>query len=451
MEYLYHPGDVIGDRYEIVKPLGKGGMGVTYEAKDRSSQQMVAIKAISLQQITDWKTLDLFEREAKILSHLDHPAIPDYIDYFNIDTPNDRQFFLVRELILGSPLSDLIDTGWRANEDTVKTIATQILGVLIYLHELAPPVIHRDIKPQNIIRKADGQVVLVDFGSVQDAYRATMSKGSTFVGTLGYMPPEQFRGQVVPASDLYALGATLVYLLTGRSPDELPQVRLKVDIRPLLQTTPAFTLWLEQMLEPAVEDRFRTARDALAALKQETVLPVAMSPGKLTKPHGSRIVLKRSRDRLSIVIPPSGLRSENIGILFFALFWNAFILVWTIGAVAGSIFFALFSIPFWIVGLGMLAGGLLAIGTRFQLTMDWKTFRLEWSLLGLKRVREGYVKNLIGAEINANPDFKVNDRPVVTCILHEGVRKHHFGHTIDSTEREWVVSEITDFLNQTRR
>jgi serine/threonine protein kinase len=449
VEDLYQPGDRIGDRYQILKPLGKGGTGTTYAAQDQPTQETVAIKAISLRQVRDWKTLDLFEREAKILANLSHPAIPNYIDYFNIDTPQDRQFFLVRELIEGDSLADLVETGWRTNEETVKAIATQILDVLTYLHGLAPPVIHRDIKPQNIIRKPDGQVVLVDFGAVQDAYRATISKGSTFVGTLGYMPPEQFRGQVVPASDLYALGATLVYLLTGRSPDELPQVRLKPDIRPLLSTTPAFTMWLEQMLEPAVEDRFQTAAAALAALNQER-LPISAARA-LTKPHGSRITLSRTRDRLTINVPPGGITSENTGMLFFALFWNMFVLFWTFGAAAGSVFFALFSIPFWMIGLGMLYASLMSMASRFRLTMDWQTFRLEWSVLGLKRVREGQTRNLTKAEVYTNSNIKFNDRPVVTCALKEGVRAYHFGNSLDASEREWLVAEITTFLNQFSR
>ncbi len=179
----------------------------------------------------------------------------------------------MRELAEGISLAEWIEQGGRADEATVKAMAIQLLNVLDYLHRLTPPVIHRDIKPENVIRREDGQLYLVDFGSVQDIYRYTMSKSGTFVGTVGYMPLEQFRGEVFPSSDLYALGATLVYVLTGRSPDALPQKRMKLDIRPYLTTSPAFTRWLERLLKPASES-FDGMTDSLVYLLLQQLLQV---------------------------------------------------------------------------------------------------------------------------------------------------------------------------------
>ncbi|WP_310481513.1 ankyrin repeat domain-containing protein [Chamaesiphon sp. VAR_48_metabat_403] len=137
-----------------------------------------------------------------------------------------------------------------------------------YLHQQSPPLIHRDLKPHNIIRNDDGRVFLVDFGAVQDVYNHTLLKGSTVAGTFGYMAPEQFRGAAVPASDLYGLGATILYLLTHRSPADLPQERLKLNFRDRVNISDRFADWLETMLEPDLSARFTSTAAALTALQK---------------------------------------------------------------------------------------------------------------------------------------------------------------------------------------
>jgi serine/threonine protein kinase len=272
MEALHPPGEIIAQRYRITDTLGQGGVGITYAAQDLKSGQQVALKALSVRQMGDWKVLELFEREARILEQLNHPAIPRYLDYFQVDTLEDRAFYIAQELAEGKSLADLVEIGWRTNEDGVRRIATQILEILVYLHSLKPPVVHRDIKPQNLIWGKDGKIFLVDFGAVQDTYRTTLAKGSTIVGTYGYMAPEQFRGQAVAATDLYGLGATVLFLLTHRSPSDLPQERLKISFRSRIQVSEGFADWLEKMLEPDVEDRFTSAKEALAALQGRMVV-----------------------------------------------------------------------------------------------------------------------------------------------------------------------------------
>ncbi|BCL38230.1 serine/threonine-protein kinase [Nostoc sp. MS1] len=274
---LHQPGDVIvdptkqpvSDRYRIVIILGEGNSSITYAAEDiTQSGVTVAIKVISLQQAQDWKVVELFEREAQVLAKLQHRGIPRYLNYFHLDTASDRRFYIVQELAPGKSLAAWVEQGWRGDEATLKQIARQILAILVYLQRLYPPVIHRDIKPHNIIRHEDGSLYLVDFGAVRDTYYSTLMRGSTVVGTYGYMAPEQFLGQAVPATDLYGLGATLLYLLTHKSPAELPQNALSVDFREHIQVSDAFGEWLEKLLEPDVKDRFPTAEAALLALRQ---------------------------------------------------------------------------------------------------------------------------------------------------------------------------------------
>ena len=283
-----HPSQVIARGgtpealyYNILDILGEGGSGVTYRALDSKSQQLVALKALSLHQIDDWKAIELFEREAKILSTLDRDGIPKYLDYFTTDLDGDRYFYIVQELAPGKNLLEWMRSGWRVSETEVKAIAIQILEILIYLHRHYPPIVHRDLKPSNIIKTEDGKIFLVDFGAVQQTYHDTFLRGSTVVGTYGYMAPEQFRGQAVPATDLYGLGATILHLLTHRSPAEIPQDGLRLNFRDRLQVSNSFADWLERMLEPDVSSRFSSSTKALEVLK--------MPPKSKSKPKFSNI------------------------------------------------------------------------------------------------------------------------------------------------------------------
>lgn len=264
---VHQSGDIIQRRYQILGRLGEGNTGITYLAKDQTTQKQVALKTLVLRQAVNWKTIELFEREAEILQQFNHPNIPKYLEYFVVETERDRNFYIVQELAKGKSLFDWVQQGWHGTEAEIRAIALQVLEILNYLHTLNPPVFHRDIKPQNLIRRADGQIFLVDFGSVGSTYHNTFMQGSTVVGTYGYMAPEQFRGQVVAATDLYGLGTTLLFLLTRRSPADLPVQKLRIEFRSQLQLSPHFADWLEKILEPAPKDRFASAEIAIAQLQ----------------------------------------------------------------------------------------------------------------------------------------------------------------------------------------
>ena len=455
MEALHQPQEIIGDRYRILEMLGQGGIGITYKAEDLGTQQQVALKALSLRRITDWKVLELFEREARVLSYLQHPAIPRYLNYFQVDTAENRWFYLVQELAEGRSLAQWIKEGGRVGEAEARQIAMQVLEVLSYLHSLNPPVIHRDIKPQNIIRRSDGQLFLVDFGSVQDTYRDTLTQGSTVVGTYGYMAPEQFRGKAVPATDLYGLGATLLFLLTHQSPADLPQRRLKIDIRACTQLSPAFADWLDQMLEPAMEDRFSSAKQALAALQEKSHRPTALvrSESQIDRqPVGSRIQLRRTSQEVIADIPPQRFWSRNLGLFGFALVWNGFIFFWTSSAIAmgAPIFFPLFSIPFWIAGAILFGNALAPLTIRTQVKINRQRFRLQQQCLGWQyRLVEGNTEDLEAIQW-FDSQIRINDQPVYTCALLEGVRTHQFGSALTHTEQKWLIQELSKFLEKVR-
>ncbi|WP_309742998.1 protein kinase domain-containing protein [Chamaesiphon sp. OTE_20_metabat_361] len=274
MKSATHPSQVIARSgtaeavcYDILGILGEGGSGVTYRAVDSQTRQPVALKALSLDRMNDWKAIELFEREAKVLSALDRDGIPKYLDYFTTDIDDERYFYIVQELAPGKTLLEWMRSGWRVTEAELKPIIIQILKILIYLHRHYPPIVHRDLKPSNILKTDDGKIYLVDFGAVQQTYHDTFMRGSTVVGTYGYMAPEQFRGQAVPATDLYGLGATILHLLTHRSPAEIPQDGLRLNFRDRLQVSNSFADWLERMLEPDVGSRFSSSTKALEVFK----------------------------------------------------------------------------------------------------------------------------------------------------------------------------------------
>jgi len=259
-------GEVIDGRYRILGLLGEGNSGTTHRAQRLSDGAVVALKEVSLQGSQSWKLIELFEREVAMLKQLDHPAIPRYVDSFVVDQKQDRLYYLAQTLAEGRTLTAWIESGWRCTEAEAQAVAIQLLEILSYLQRCDPPIIHRDIKPLNIIRSEDGQIFLVDFGAVGHTYHNTFMRGSTVVGTFGYMAPEQFRGQACTATDLYSLGATLLYLLTRRSPADLPAQQLKVDFRSKVLLSDGFADWLAQLIEPSLRHRFASAKVALTTL-----------------------------------------------------------------------------------------------------------------------------------------------------------------------------------------
>lgn len=308
--------------YRIDALLGRGSNGTTYRASPMPPLNgsgdggppppPVALKAVSLRGAGGWKRIELFEREAATLASLDHPGIPAYKEFFTLDTPSDRAFVLVQELVDGRTLGALVGSGERGSVADVAELARQLLAILAYLASRAPPVTHRDVKPENLVLEGGGwggRLRLVDFGGVAAASSgdaagavstgrgwtgdgassssytpATSPLGTTVIGTFGYMSPEAFRGRAGPAADVYAAGGVLLFALTGRPPSAFPQGRgLRLDLSGMEEVVgagggsggrsggsrreevDALLDLVEASLEPEAEDR-PTAAEALAAL-----------------------------------------------------------------------------------------------------------------------------------------------------------------------------------------
>ncbi|MBQ9817534.1 MAG: serine/threonine protein kinase [Proteobacteria bacterium] len=245
-------------RYEFVCPIGKGSQGNVFKAIRCSDHQPVAIKMLNIDSVPNWKDYELFHRESEVLKSLNMPGIAGFYESMEFLDQKKPRAYIVQEYIDGSSLAELANSGYRFTVNRIFEMAGELLDLLEKLHHHNPPVIHRDLKPANIMYRRTGehgfQLYLVDFGAV--ANPMVQGGGSTIAGTYGYMPPEQLMGRPVPASDIYALGATLVYLLCGVDPAQIQVKDFRLIIEPHLEQMPqAVVELLRQMLDPKAESR----------------------------------------------------------------------------------------------------------------------------------------------------------------------------------------------------
>src|ERR1700676_5504839 len=230
------PGTILQARYSIDRLLGGGGMGMVYLARDqRLANRPCAIKEMVdhfIDQAQRIEANEYFAREADTLAQLKHQAIPAITDRFELA----NRHYLVMEYVEGRNLEEeLAVRGEPLPEGLVIDIARQLCDVLVYLHGLVPPIIYRDMKPSNVMLNSNGRVVLVDFG-IARLFKA--ARKGTMIGTLSFAPPEQYQGIADPRSDLYSLGATLHYIVTGRDPEKFPPFSFPPvrDLRPDLSS-----------------------------------------------------------------------------------------------------------------------------------------------------------------------------------------------------------------------
>ncbi len=278
------------DRYRVIQPIGQGGFGRTYLAidDDRLNQQCV-IKQFSPQQNSTKaqstagleKCVSLFEEEANRLHELgEHSLIPKKYAYFS----DQQQLYLVQEFVEGRSLGQEIEQSGLLDEVQVRQLLLDLLPVLQFVHDRQ--VIHRDIKPDNILRPSDGKKpFLIDFGVAKVITGEVINRGGTKVGTEGYAPLEQLRsGQAYPASDLYSLGATCLFLLSGQPPEDLYDpmagawIWRTILARDGIRVSDKLGVVLDRLLHDRVADRYQSAERVLTDLKSsETLKPKPQS------------------------------------------------------------------------------------------------------------------------------------------------------------------------------
>jgi hypothetical protein len=442
-------GVTLAGRYRLGELLGQGAAGSTWRAVDAASGKPVVVKALELRRLEGWKDVELLEREARVLRNLDHERIPRYVDSFREDREGSSLFVLVQEHIPGTSLEAWVSSGWRGTETEIRALGAQVLHILGYIHSLRPPLIHRDLNPKNLIRREDGQVFLVDFGGVQDAIRLESGASATVIGTPGYMPMEQYVGRATVRSDYYAFAATLLFLLSHRSPADFPLKELKVDFSGLTGLSRDLELILGNWLEPDEARRTLSPENALALLEGRpagrTPRPKAAAteatPAEVPRqPQGSRVEVTETADSLTIRFREWGRR--RLPLAGFTLVWLGFLAVWDLFALSlgAPVVFVLFSIPFWAVGLFMLYKTLYGLFGNVSLELS--------ASRGLRFVRKFLKEKETSAPLcevgqcAVRSTYRINNVSQYALELEVGTRTLKFGEFLAAREKQWLAGLI---------
>jgi serine/threonine-protein kinase len=285
---------LLRDRYQIIQALSHGGFGATFLAQDMSLPGhphcvIKQLRPVAPSSHVMQMARELFKREAKTLGKIgNHPQVPRLLDYFEAN----QEFYLVQEYISGSTLQQEVKRSGPFSEAGVKQFLSEVLPILQYIH--SQQVIHRDIKPANLIRRSqDKKLVLIDFGAVKDQVnpiRAGASEQTALtayaIGTPGYAPPEQMAMRPVYASDIYALGVTCIYLLTGKSPKDLDYDPMTGEMlwQDQVHISEHFATVLKKMLDVSVRHRYQNAGEVLRALDLEPYLD-SLAQSMVTQPN----------------------------------------------------------------------------------------------------------------------------------------------------------------------
>src|ERR1700688_1317500 len=309
--------EVLGERYQLQDPIGRGGMATIYRGRDMRMDRFVAIKVLREVYSTDPKFVTRFQREAKAASALQHPNIVQVYDYGQTD----GNYFIVMELIEGTDLRHYLRSrrGNVLDNERAIIIAHDVALGLGAAHRRG--IVHRDVKPQNVLVGRDGSIKLTDFGIAsvyKDINAERLTTTGMTLGTVQYYAPEQAQGEIVsPAADVYALGIVMYEMLTGRTPFDgdtpvavamqhiqdvpVPPSQLNPNIPPALEEI------ILRCLEKVPEMRFRDGSSlarALEMLGEEelgTVVPIGMGPGGVNTPApGDPTLIMNSRPQAPI-------------------------------------------------------------------------------------------------------------------------------------------------------
>jgi tRNA A-37 threonylcarbamoyl transferase component Bud32 len=369
------PGSLLHERYKLLREIGQGGFGVVYLAEDsKRNQQRVAVKQINIGKLNTRETIDAtasYNREVTLLSELKHRRIPRIYDYFT----DPEHWYLVTDYIEGQTLEEHLRgaPGKALPLQKVIDIGIQLSEVLNYLHTQNPPIIFRDVKPANIMQTPRGQIYLIDFG-IARRFALGRSRDTGPLGSPGYAPPEQYgKSQTTAHTDIYALGATLQTLVTGKDPLELQAGEASLSSGTRLHQK--FSFLLGQMLEKESSKRPQSIREVRARLES-----LQRKKGKFVHPSLLGLLLG---------IAPYALFAGLTSFPFSSPIVLAYPLVWVLYCswpflFAGQLITAtlmLFQSRKRFVGLGLLVGLALLVLALF-LRLGAFSYLLSWPLFG---------------------------------------------------------------------
>jgi formylglycine-generating enzyme required for sulfatase activity len=306
---------LLGERYRAVKYISEGGFGRTFKAIDEHRLDTICvIKQFLPQQqgsAAIAKATELFKQEAVRLQDLGkHSHIPDLLAFFE----QDKRLYLVQEFIDGEDLLKELDKKGKFSEKQIKQLLTELLPLLDFVHQ--KNVIHRDIKPDNIIRNQKGSLVLIDFGVSKQLSGSVLTRMGTVTGTPGYAAPEQMQGHVFPSSDLYSLAVTCIRLLTGCLLEEKNGIWVDELFDPMemqwvwrqkqVSIGNDLALVLDKMLSFPVRDRYQSATEVLQALN-----PVSIPPTQISAPPPPKVFHPSPISPPQISAPPPPKPSQH--------------------------------------------------------------------------------------------------------------------------------------------
>ncbi len=310
--------------YRELRVLAEHDAVRTSLAEDEATGERVVVRTLSLKKAASHEEVELFERESTVLEHLDHPRLPRILARDRDDEGDDVRLHQVRAYVDGQSLFEEIDGGRHLTEREALSTALSVAETLAYLHDRSPALVHRDIKPQNLIRTRDDAldtttVTVIDLGAI----KAGPSTGRTIVGTYGYMPPEQFEGRSTPASDVFALGMTLIFLLTHKEPGDFDDGGAREHFRKEANVSAAAATLIESMIAYDPSQRPKDGADVARRLREVLNPP---TPASQPKKKPKRAVKRAERSAPPVSQDNEG-RSNSVVTVVMVVFFIGFALV----------------------------------------------------------------------------------------------------------------------------